>query len=80
MMGEALKIELPDLGLVIEKLDALNARLDRMEAKDERLLNTEEAANLLGVTPETIRRRVRAGEYKATRKGSKMMFRREDVV
>jgi len=59
-----------------EKLDALAARL----SPPEDMLDVREAAKLMHVNEDTMRRYAREGRVPVVRKGQKMLFRRGDLV
>jgi hypothetical protein len=43
-------------------------------------LNTEEAADLLRVTPEALAQRARRGQVKAQKRGRRWLYRRQDLL
>lgn len=61
--------------------EAMERLAERLAQKDEPLIDTDEAARRLGVTPQTIRRKVARGELPvAKRIGQQMRFNPADLV
>lgn len=67
------------IGPLIE--EAMDRLAERLAQKETPLVDTEEAARILGVTPQTIRRKANRGELPvAKRIGQQMRFNRADLV
>ena len=57
--------------------DAVREALSEAKPPATELLTTEQAAAEMGVAPKTIRRRIRTGELRAERHGSRWRIRRD---
>ena len=66
-------IQIPILADLAEQLQRIEEKLDRL-SPEERLWTTREVAQFLGVTEETVRVKVRAGEIPCKRAGNRMRF------
>jgi excisionase family DNA binding protein len=63
------------------QIKVLTRTIEAMQsAAPQNLLTTEQAAERLHCTPETIRRKVRSGQLACKRIGTKMLFKEADLI
>lgn len=58
--------------------DAVEERLNAL--LHEQLVDTDEAAKILGLTPAAVRKRVERGQITAVKIGTSLRFRRSDLL
>lgn len=81
-MPSALQIEIAEaIKPMVREISELKEELRQLR-KDtpDRLLTVQEAAKVLGVCDQTVRRRVQDGSLKSQRTGHKIMFNKKDLV
>jgi excisionase family DNA binding protein len=59
--------------------DAVAKRVERMAGCTQRLLNLDDAATYLGMTPAALRHKVRSGEITAVRSDARLRFDRREL-
>lgn len=64
----AMQLHIPELDALREEIAALHEKLDALTAKPE-WVRVPEAARRLGVSPDTVRRRIASGEIEARGSG-----------